>query len=84
MVATMDSSLVHIERIDLRELAASGDPFLYLFVPDSAEETALGRHVRDLLAVGLWRRLCIVPERDDGRSDVFDLYGIATERGRPA
>jgi hypothetical protein len=76
-----DPSLVHIERINVRELANANDRFLRLLVPELAEETVLGRHVRDLLAVGRWRHICVVPEHNDGRSETFDLYGTPAEHG---
>jgi hypothetical protein len=66
-----------IARADVRELAGSGDRFLRLFAPHLAEEIAVERYVRRLLASGRWEQIHIVPHLDDGRrSDhVFDFYG---------
>jgi hypothetical protein len=74
------SPFVHIARIDVRELSVSGDRFLSLIVPDLASETALGRYIRELLAVGRWREICIQPTRDEPH-ECFDVYGVAAEPG---
>jgi hypothetical protein len=73
-----------IGRVDVRELAGAGDRFQRVVAPHFAEEIALGRHVRQLLASGRWEQIHIVPHRDgDVLSDhVFDLYGVPlTARG---
>jgi hypothetical protein len=67
-----------IARVDVRELARSGDRFLRLIAPRFAEEAALGRHVRALMATHRWEQIHIVPHRDgDVLSDHdVDLYGV--------
>jgi hypothetical protein len=77
-----DAPREFIVQIDLRELAAASDRFLNLVVPDLAEETALGRYVREQLATGQWRQLCLVPQREDGLSRYrFDVYGTPLASG---
>jgi hypothetical protein len=72
-----------IARADVRALAADGDRLLRLLAPRLAEETALGRYVRGLLAGGRWEQVHIVPHRENGQpsNHVFDLYGVRS--GRP-
>ena len=47
---------------------------------DLASETALGRYIRELLAMGRWREICIQPTRDEPH-ECFDVYGVAAETG---
>ena len=72
-----DAGEEYIGRADVRELAVSGDPFLRLVAPNLAEELALGRYVRELLAIGRWQQIHVVPHVDGGRTSdhVFDFYG---------
>jgi hypothetical protein len=65
-----------IEQVDVHEL--SRDRFLRVVAPHFAEEIALGRRVRQLLAGGAWEQIHVVPHRADGApSDhLFDLYGV--------
>jgi len=55
-------------------------PGVDLIVPDLASETALGRYIRELLAIGQWREICIQPARDEPR-ECFDVYGVAAGPG---
>jgi hypothetical protein len=68
-----------LARVDVRDLAEKGDPFTRLFSPRFAEEQALGRYVRGLLAEGRWHQVHVVPHREGEKlSDhVFDIYGVA-------